>query len=433
MPLRVEVDPALVRPADIPRLVGDPSRFAAATGWRPTRSIADTMGEMVAWWRAELGLRSLLEPGRRTRSGPPSVTDAQASPPRHGVRRRTVDNLHGGVAVSATAEPIARPDGASPTGLRGPVSAGIAERPPFGPMERLDHDRLRRRAAGVAASPRRRYSLSSKALFAAMDTFYGKPRTLSKFQVLELVARVPYQAWEHVAYVAVTHRAAEPGFARRVFDRVRTARSEQDNEQWHLLILEELLDAGDEPDSVRSAHRVDPAGRSRSSTTSCRGSSSSSGPAWSYRLNADFEDHAEHEYARSSRSTRSGRRRRTTESFADDFGHYDSLADLFRQIGYDERLHKLESEAAMAEPPLPLSSWCSLRFARGGSADPAFFPPPLMPGRGATIRSVTAEHRTLHRRAVERPSSSEDLHAAPLRGGRLRWAGGRVQVVGSRA
>ena len=41
--------------------------------------------------------------------------------------------------------------------------------------------------------------------------------------MLELVARVPYQAWENVAYVAVTHTAREPGFARRVFDRVRSA------------------------------------------------------------------------------------------------------------------------------------------------------------------------------------------------------------------
>ena len=45
-----------------------------------------------------------------------------------------------------------------------------------------------------------------------------------------------------------------------------------------------------------------------------------------------------------------GGRRRTTSRFADDFGRYDSLADLFRQIGYDERLHKLESEANMAAP-----------------------------------------------------------------------------------
>jgi hypothetical protein len=36
--------------------------------------------------------------------------------------------------------------------------------------------------------------------------------------------------------------------------------------------------------------------------------------------------------------------------FTRDFGQYDSLADLFRQIGYDERLHKLQSEAAIAAP-----------------------------------------------------------------------------------
>ena len=29
---------------------------------------------------------------------------------------------------------------------------------------------------------------------------------------------------------------------------------------------------------------------------------------------------------------------------------YDSLADLFRQIGYDERLHKQESEVRMGDP-----------------------------------------------------------------------------------
>jgi hypothetical protein len=34
-------------------------------------------------------------------------------------------------------------------------------------------------------------------------------------------------------------------------------------------------------------------------------------------------------------------------TFTDEFGEFDSLADLFRQIGYDERLHKLESEARM--------------------------------------------------------------------------------------
>ena len=37
-------------------------------------------------------------------------------------------------------------------------------------------------------------------------------------------------------------------------------------------------------------------------------------------------------------------------SFADDFGHFASLADAFRQIGHDGRVHKLESEALMKKP-----------------------------------------------------------------------------------
>jgi GDP-4-dehydro-6-deoxy-D-mannose reductase len=55
VPLRVDVDPALLRPVEIPRLVGDGSRFSAATGWRPRRDLAATMAEMVDWWRTELG------------------------------------------------------------------------------------------------------------------------------------------------------------------------------------------------------------------------------------------------------------------------------------------------------------------------------------------------------------------------------------------
>ena len=46
----------------------------------------------------------------------------------------------------------------------------------------------------------------------------------------------------------MTHTARQPGFARRVFNRVRVSRWEQDNEQWHLLILEELTaDAPSQP------------------------------------------------------------------------------------------------------------------------------------------------------------------------------------------
>jgi len=214
-------------------------------------------------------------------------------------------------------------------------------------MDHLDHEALGREQAVTLATPRRTPGLSAKALFVIMDVVYGRPRTLEKFRVLELVARVPYQAWENVAYVAVTHTARQPGFAQRVFDRVRASRWEQDNEQWHLLILEELTRDAPRGSWVKS--RVLPQvlafGYYQLSWMMY-----ALRPAWSYRLNADFEDHAEHEYALLVQEHPEWEDQPYEGSFGGDFGAYDSLADLFRQIGYDERLHKLESETNMRQP-----------------------------------------------------------------------------------
>src|SRR3989338_9050158 len=99
---------------------------------------------------------------------------------------------------------------------------------------------LRKEQERTLASPRRRYSPLAHLLFVCLNLFYGRKRTLPKFKVLEVIARVPYQAWEHVAYIAMTHTYKWPGFARRIFDFVKEARQQQDNEQWHLLILEEM-------------------------------------------------------------------------------------------------------------------------------------------------------------------------------------------------
>ena len=201
--------------------------------------------------------------------------------------------------------------------------------------------------SATLGSPRRRAGLSARVLFVVMDVVYGKPRTLEKFRVLELIARVPYQAWENVAYVAVTHTARQHEFARRVFDRVRVSRWEQDNEQWHLLILEELT--RDAPRGSWLKSRLLPQIIAFAYyqlswlTYAIR-------PGWSYRLNADFEDHAEHEYALLVSEHPEWEDTPFTSEFVEDFGRYASLADLFRQIGYDERLHKLESEANLAAP-----------------------------------------------------------------------------------
>jgi ubiquinol oxidase len=229
----------------------------------------------------------------------------------------------------------------------GPVSDAIANRAPFGPMERLGHADLVREQQASLRSPRRRYCISARVLFALMDRLYGRERTLEKFRVLELVARVPYQAWENVAYVAVTHTASEPRFARRVFDSVRASRFEQDNEQWHLLIMEELT-AGT-PGSSFLRSRIVPQVLAFA-YYQLSWIMYAIRPAWSYRLNADFEDHAEHEYAHVVEEHPEWEALPYDGEFTADFGDYDSLADLVRQICYDERLHRLESEARMAAP-----------------------------------------------------------------------------------
>ena len=175
------------------------------------------------------------------------------------------------------------------------VPEPTASRRAQGAMAQLDHEQLVASQKETLASARRRYSIGARALFKMLDPVYGTPRTLSKFKVLELIARVPYQAWEQVGYIAITHTHQRPTFAREVFDRVGTSRDQEDNEQWHLLLLEEMIARDGVWEGTVKFFIVPQAVAFVYYQLSwlmyvMR-------PAWSYRLNADFEDHAEHEYA----------------------------------------------------------------------------------------------------------------------------------------
>jgi ubiquinol oxidase len=196
------------------------------------------------------------------------------------------------------------------------------------------------------STPRRRYSLPARALFSGLDLLYGRSRTLEKFRVLELIARVPYQAWEQAAYVATTHLHEQGALARRVHDRVIEARAQQDNELWHLFILDEVIAAqGNTLGRVRTAWLPQLIAVAYYHLSWLFYVIS---PASSYRLNADFEDHAEHEYAKLVQEHPEWETVAFTSKFAADYGTFRSLADVFRQISHDERVHKLESEQKIA-------------------------------------------------------------------------------------
>jgi len=225
----------------------------------------------------------------------------------------------------------------------GPHSYAAPGEPP-----KLPHAQLILAQQESLSSPRRKYGLPARLLFTSLDTIYGKKRTLSKFKVLELVARVPYQSWEQAAYIAMTHVHERTGMARRIYDRVLESRAQQDNEQWHLLIIDELIDRSGVQEGRIKFFWI-PQGIAMV-YYQVSWLMFVIKPGWSYRLNADFEDHAEHEYAHLVAEHPDWETMPFESRFTEDYGHYTSVADVFRQIGHDERIHKQESESQLNEP-----------------------------------------------------------------------------------
>ena len=205
---------------------------------------------------------------------------------------------------------------------------------------------LKKEQASTLDSPRKKYGFLASLLFISMDIFYGKKKTLSKFKVLEVIARVPYQSWEHVAYIAMTHTYGKPHFARRVFEFVKESRHQQDNEQWHLLILEEMVQKKGIKENFFLFRFIPQLIAFFYYHVSWILYVMK--PAWSYGLNADFEDHAEHEYMAFVKENTLFEIEPFDSDFKEDYGDFKNIADLFRRIGLDERMHKEESLSRIA-------------------------------------------------------------------------------------
>jgi GDP-4-dehydro-6-deoxy-D-mannose reductase len=52
--MRLEEDPALHRPTDVPELRGDPSRIHHDTGWAPEITLDATLADLLDDWRRRL-------------------------------------------------------------------------------------------------------------------------------------------------------------------------------------------------------------------------------------------------------------------------------------------------------------------------------------------------------------------------------------------
>jgi len=194
----------------------------------------------------------------------------------------------------------------------------------------------------------RRPGVLALTLFTTMDAVYGRTPTLEKFAALELVARVPYQAWENVAYVALTHLQGSTGFARRVFEFVVEAREAQDNEQWHLLLLEELI-------HQRRIRRGWWKARLIPQLLALVYYHISwllyvIAPRLSYELNADFEDHAERSYRTYVQAHPELDQERWITIIGASYSEAPSVGALLSRIADDEREHRDHSLARLEQP-----------------------------------------------------------------------------------
>ncbi len=194
----------------------------------------------------------------------------------------------------------------------------------------------------------RRPGLLARGLFLTMDAVYGRAPSIEKFAALDLVARVPYQAWESVAYVALTRVHGRVAFTRRIFEFVVEARHAQDNEQWHLVILEELLARSGARRSWLTARAIPQLLAVFYYHVSWL--LYVIAPGLSYGLNADFEDHGERSYLAYVSAHPELEDSPWETAIAAEYGAHPTLAALLRRIAADEREHRDHSLARLTEP-----------------------------------------------------------------------------------
>jgi GDP-4-dehydro-6-deoxy-D-mannose reductase len=62
--VRIQEDPARLRPSDVPILWADVSKFQRATGWKPTIPFERTLEDLLSYWRARVTSGKLLPLGQ---------------------------------------------------------------------------------------------------------------------------------------------------------------------------------------------------------------------------------------------------------------------------------------------------------------------------------------------------------------------------------
>ena len=181
-----------------------------------------------------------------------------------------------------------------------------------------------------------------------MDLITGKQITLPKVKLIEILASIPYRSWETRQYARMTQRYREPVLVEEAQIIMKSARDSQDNEYWHLRVVNEKM----KEDGIKDPWYLFPpipllmvgfyaAVMHVMALTSIRRA---------FQFNAEFEDHAERAYAQFVDEHPEWERQPANNVPFEEHMELSTWANVFRRIGLDERDHMNMSFAFCDRP-----------------------------------------------------------------------------------
>lgn len=195
-------------------------------------------------------------------------------------------------------------------------------------------------------TPKHKANVFLQVMFLVMDLCYGRKGSLLKFKALEMLARYPYIAWENASYHAITVAHSRPDYPKKeTFDEalhlMRLGRDAQDNEQLHLMLIEDVMRQNQIKQGWLRAYLIPRI--------------LSFGyyylnkilywlhPIWSFEMNAGLESHAEYEYMLAVQEHPEWEEIPVESEYFQYYPEQKTLADLMRRIALDERDHRYRS------------------------------------------------------------------------------------------
>jgi hypothetical protein len=207
---------------------------------------------------------------------------------------------------------------------------------------------LKKEQKASRARPRYRYSLAAKCFFLSMDLVTGRKTTLAKAKLIETLASIPYRSWEIRQYARMTRLYRNQDLVEKAYKIVAWGREAQDNEFWHLIVINEKI----KEDGIKDPWYLYPpipfvmVGVYVVLTRAMALINIQS----AFLFNAQFEDHAEHVYAQFVEEHPEWEGQVVNNKIVKAYGDLSTWADVFRRIGLDERDHMNKSFLFCGKP-----------------------------------------------------------------------------------